>query len=123
MTTHWEGNLEFTCEVDCKCEEKATFKYDGIMHIADATPNKEEQVVSLSTQETIETTYSVRSNFVMKRVAVCGNCKAEHEGDLNCTITYTHPITSKTKVMVVIMDGGNHQVVSVPMVQASASPH
>lgn len=115
MSTQWQGKLEFDGSVDCKCEEKVSFKYIGIVHIVDSPTDEMVGTVSLSTQESVNTTYSIKSEFIVEQNAVCENCKAVHRNEVKCVLSYTHPITEKTKAMVVVMNEGDHQVVSVPL--------
>jgi hypothetical protein len=121
MAAHWEGTLLFENEIECKCEEKVKFTYSGIVHINDVKGDKKiADIVSINTQENINTTYSIKSTFNVSRVTKCQHCEAVHDSVVKCVLTYTHPITETTKLMVVCMDGLDHQVVSVPIYPSNA---
>ena len=116
MSTEWQGRLKFECENTCKCEEKVSFKYVGIVYLIDTLAEETVGTVSLSTQEPVATTYSIKSSFNVEKKAMCENCNETYEDSVPCVLSYTHPITEGTKAMVVVMNGSDHQVVSVPLI-------
>lgn len=113
----FNGKLEFECETKCQCEEPVSFKYQGLISVNDVLAEEKVGVISLATQEQVSTTYSIKSSFNINKCIQCGYCNATIEGVINCVASYTHPVTATTKLMVVVIDGDHHQVVSVPLVK------
>jgi len=119
MTNHWDGKLEFDTSATCTCEEPVEYKYTGIVRVRDDAYDGRICAVSLNSQEIADTVYSVKSTFHIERNVECLQCNKQHVGTINCVLSYTHPLTDTSKLMVVIMDGEQHQVISVPVVSAA----
>ena len=108
---NWKGELTFECETECKCEEMVKGNYAGTVCVDD-TPIGGDRVRVDDLVET-HTTYSVKSLFEVRMVGTCVNCGMVCDGDVKCQMTYNHPITCGKKAMVVVMNGAEHQVVSM----------
>lgn len=109
----WTGQLKFECTSDCKCQEKVVWTYDDEI-VINSNPNVD-TVVSVS-GETCTVTNNITAHFTLNKSVECKVCGLVSTGLVQCTLSYKEPITSEIRVMVVIMDGDEHQVVSLPLV-------